>query len=87
MFRALRIVVALATFIWMTGPLMADPVLDVGTTDPEIRVGNVMPYTGPLAAFAAIGKAEAGYFDMINARGGINGRTIKFISYDDSRIR
>ncbi|WP_456757999.1 ABC transporter substrate-binding protein [Bradyrhizobium sp. USDA 4011] len=53
-------------------------------TDNEIRVGNVMPYTGPLAAFATIGRAEAAYFDMINEHGGINGRKIKFISVDDS---
>ena len=52
--------------------------------DDEIRIGNIMPYTGPLAAFAAIGRAEAAYFDMINERGGINGRKIKFISCDDS---
>src|ERR1044072_4715816 len=50
----------------------------------EIRIGNIMPYTGPLAAFAAIGRAEAAYFDMINARGGINGRKIKFVSVDNS---
>src|SRR6202007_890359 len=50
----------------------------------EIRVGNVMPYTGPLAAFATIGRAEAAYFDMINEHGGINGRKVKFISVDDS---
>ena len=50
----------------------------------EIRIGNIMPYTGPLAAFAAIGRAEAAYFDMINERGGINGRKIKFISVDNS---
>ena len=43
-----------------------------------------MPYTGPLAAFRAIGRAEAAYFDMVNDRGGINGRKIKFISRDDS---
>lgn len=55
-----------------------------GVTDTEIRIGNVMPYTGPLAAFAAIGRAEAAYFDMINERGGINGRKVKFISRDDS---
>jgi ABC-type branched-subunit amino acid transport system substrate-binding protein len=55
-----------------------------GTTDIEIRIGNIMPYTGPLAAFAAIGRAEAAYFDMINERGGINGRKIRFISRDDS---
>ena len=43
-----------------------------------------MPYTGNLAEFGAIGKAEAAYFDMINARGGINGRKIRFISRDDN---
>ncbi len=52
--------------------------------DTEILIGNVMPYTGPLAAFGTIGKAEAAYFDMINERGGINGRKVRFISYDDS---
>ena len=50
----------------------------------EIRIGNLMPYTGPLAEFGAIGKAEAAYFDMINERGGINGRKVRFISYDDN---
>ena len=56
----------------------------LGATDDEIRIGNIMPYTGPLAAFAAIGRAEAAYFDMVNERGGINGRKIRFISRDDS---
>ena len=46
---------------------------DPGASDTEIRIGNIMPYTGPLAAFAAIGKAEAAYFDMVNDRGGLNG--------------
>jgi branched-chain amino acid transport system substrate-binding protein len=55
-----------------------------GVTDTEIRIGNIMPYTGPLTAFAAIGRAEAAYFNMINERGGINGRKITFISRDDS---
>jgi ABC-type branched-subunit amino acid transport system substrate-binding protein len=50
----------------------------------EIRIGNIMPYTGPMAPFGAIGRAEAAYFDMINDRGGINGRKIRFISYDDN---
>src|ERR1700753_2160912 len=53
-------------------------------TDTEIRIGNLMPYTGNLGAFGAIGKAEAAYFDMINERGGINGRKVRFISYDSS---
>src|SRR5256885_2898397 len=52
--------------------------------DAEIRIGNIMPYTGPMAAFSTIGKAEAAFFEMVNERGGINGRKIKFISVDDS---
>ncbi|RXH06380.1 branched-chain amino acid ABC transporter substrate-binding protein [Bradyrhizobium vignae] len=53
-------------------------------TDKEIRIGNVMPYSGPLSEFGAIGQAEAAYFDMVNARGGINGRKIRFITRDDN---
>jgi ABC-type branched-subunit amino acid transport system substrate-binding protein len=66
---------------------LADQTLDATAADSEIRIGNVMPYTGPLAAFSTIGRTEAAYFDMINARGGINGRKIRFISYDDSSDR
>ena len=55
-----------------------------GVTDTEIRIGNLMPYTGSLKAFGAIGKAEDAYFEMINQRGGINGRKVRFISYDDN---
>src|ERR1700745_1682017 len=55
-----------------------------GVTDTEIRIGNVMPYTVALRDFSSIGKAEAAYFDMINERGGINGRRVRFISYDDN---
>jgi branched-chain amino acid transport system substrate-binding protein len=64
------------------GMTMAGPELD----DPgdEIRIGSFMPYTGALAAFSSIGRAEAAYFDMLNERGGINGRKVKLISYDDS---
>jgi branched-chain amino acid transport system substrate-binding protein len=57
---------------------------DGGVSDSEIRIGNIMPYTGSLAAFGAIGRAEAAYFDMVNDNGGLNGRKVKFISYDDS---
>jgi branched-chain amino acid transport system substrate-binding protein len=67
--------------------ILASPPLPAaagGVTDTEIRIGNIMPYTGPLTAFAAIGRAEAAYFDMVNERGGINGRKITFISRDDS---
>lgn len=60
------------------------PIQAAGVTDTEIRIGNIMPYTGPLAAFGSIGRAEAAYFDMINERGGINGRKVRFISRDDN---
>ncbi|MBA2402533.1 MAG: ABC transporter substrate-binding protein [Bradyrhizobium sp.] len=73
-----------ATFLLVSIPTTLQPAQAGGVTDTEIRIGNIMPYTGPLAAFAAIGRAEAAYFDMINDRGGINGRKIKFISRDDS---
>src|SRR6202165_1040467 len=56
---------------------------DPGANDTEIRIGNIMPYSGPLSAYGLIGKTEAAYFAKINAEGGINGRKINFISYDD----
>jgi branched-chain amino acid transport system substrate-binding protein len=56
---------------------------DPGATDTEIKIGNIMPYSGPASAYATIGKTEAAYFNKINAEGGINGRKISFISYDD----
>ena len=56
---------------------------DTGATDTEIKIGNIMPYSGPASSYGVIGKTEAAYFDKINAEGGINGRKIKFISYDD----
>ena len=72
-----------AFFAALLLPSVARPTA-AGVNDTEIRIGNIMPYTGPLAAFASIGRAEAAYFDMVNERGGINGRKIKFISRDDS---
>jgi branched-chain amino acid transport system substrate-binding protein len=56
---------------------------DTGASDTEIKIGNIMPYSGPASAYGVIGKTEQAYFDKVNADGGINGRKIKFISYDD----
>jgi ABC-type branched-subunit amino acid transport system substrate-binding protein len=56
---------------------------DPGATDTEIKLGNIMPYSGPASAYATIGKTEAAYFNKLNSEGGINGRKINFISYDD----
>lgn len=55
-----------------------------GVTDTSIKIGNIMPYSGPASAYGVIGTAEAAYFRKINDEGGINGRKIDFISYDDS---
>jgi len=57
---------------------------DTGATDTEIKIGNIMPYSGPASAYGVEGKTEAAYFKKINAEGGINGRKINFISYDDA---
>lgn len=55
-----------------------------GVTDTEIKIGNIMPYSGPASAYGSIAKTEAAYFKMINDQGGINGRKINYISYDDA---
>ena len=57
---------------------------DPGVTDTEIKIGNIMPYSGPASAYGVIGKTEEAYFRKINAEGGINGRKINFVSYDDA---
>jgi branched-chain amino acid transport system substrate-binding protein len=65
-----------------TGAL-AQKKYDTGATDTEIKIGNIMPYSGPASAYGVIGKTEQAYFNKINAEGGINGRKINFVSYDD----
>src|ERR1700740_189780 len=56
---------------------------DTGASDTEIKIGNIMPYSGPASSYSVIGKTETAYFNKINAEGGVNGRKIDFISYDD----
>jgi ABC-type branched-subunit amino acid transport system substrate-binding protein len=63
---------------------LAQKKYDIGATDTEIKIGNIMPYSGPASAYGVIGRTEAAYFKMINDAGGINGRKINFISYDDA---
>jgi branched-chain amino acid transport system substrate-binding protein len=62
----------------------AEKKYDPGATDGEIKIGNIMPYSGPLSAYALIGRTETAFFNKINAEGGINGRKINFITYDDA---
>jgi len=57
---------------------------DTGASDSEIKIGNFVPYSGPASAYSVLGQTIAAYFNKVNAEGGINGRRINFISYDDS---
>jgi branched-chain amino acid transport system substrate-binding protein len=75
---------ALALLVLTGGQALAQKKYDIGATDTEIKIGNIMPYSGPASAYGVIGKTEAAYFNKINAEGGINGRKISFISYDDA---
>ena len=68
----------------MTAALVPGAATSSRAADDEIRIGNTMPYTGPAAAYGGIGKTVADYFSKINAEGGVNGRRIHFISYDDA---
>ena len=75
---------ALITFAATSGSALAQKKYDTGATDTEIKIGHIVPYSGPASAYGIIGKTEEAYFKMINENGGINGRKIKFISYDDA---
>jgi len=75
---------AVIAFAATSGSALAQKKYDTGATDTEIKLGNIMPYSGPASAYGVIGKIEDAYFKMINEQGGINGRKINFISYDDS---
>jgi branched-chain amino acid transport system substrate-binding protein len=74
---------ALGLLLGAGAPAHADKRYGPGVTDTEIRIGQTMPYSGPLSAFGTMGRAEAAYFEMINAHGGVNGRRISLLSLDD----
>jgi branched-chain amino acid transport system substrate-binding protein len=75
---------ATALFVVALSPLqaLAQQKYDPGANDTDIKIGNIMPYTGAFSEYGATGRAEAAYFQMIDDQGGINGRKIKFISLD-----
>jgi branched-chain amino acid transport system substrate-binding protein len=82
-----RLAIASAALVILAGSssgALAQKKYDTGATDTEIKIGNIMPYSGPASAYGQIGKTEAAYFKKINDAGGINGRKINFISYDDA---
>jgi branched-chain amino acid transport system substrate-binding protein len=67
-----------------TSQAAAQKAYDPGASDTEIKIGNIMPYSGPASAYGTAGRVEAAYFKMLNESGGVNGRRITFISYDDA---
>jgi branched-chain amino acid transport system substrate-binding protein len=82
--RKLSWLAASAMFLLSASSLQAGGSYDVGATDHTIKLGQTMPFSGPASAYSAIGKAESAYFEMINSKGGINGRRIELISRDDA---
>jgi ABC-type branched-subunit amino acid transport system substrate-binding protein len=74
---------ATALTVLATQNAFAQKKYDTGASDTEIKIGNVEAYSGPASAYGVIGKTEEAYFKMINDQGGINGRKINWISYDD----
>jgi branched-chain amino acid transport system substrate-binding protein len=78
-----RSILFLAISLGLALPAAAQKKYDPGASDREIKIGNTNPYSGPASAYGTIGKSIAAYFKMVNEQGGINGRKVNFISYDD----
>jgi branched-chain amino acid transport system substrate-binding protein len=76
-------VAAMAVAAMAASEAAAQKKYDPGASDSEIKIGNINPYSGPASAYGEIGKTEAAYFRKVNVEGGVNGRKINFISYDD----
>ncbi len=72
-----------AALVFAPSIVRAQKKYDPGASDTEIKLGHTNPYSGPLSAYGVIGKAEAAYWQMVNDKGGINGRKVNFITYDD----
>ncbi len=81
--RHVKIVLAATLAAGLSSAATAQKKYGPGVTDTEIKIGNIMPYSGPASAYGVIGQTEAAYFKKVNEEGGINGRKINFISYDD----
>ena len=81
--NALRLLASLAMVLALTVSAAAQKKYDPGASDSTIKIGNINPYSGPASAYGLIGRTLAAYFNKVNAEGGINGRKVTFISYDD----
>src|SRR4029450_9729842 len=75
---------ALVAFVATSGTALAQKKYDTGASDTEIKIGNIMPYSGPASAYGVIGKTEEAYFKKTTPEGGITGRKINFVTYDDA---
>jgi branched-chain amino acid transport system substrate-binding protein len=82
--RHVRLAIPLLLAAALNGGALAQKKYDVGATDAEIKIGNIVAYSGPVSSLSVIAKIEDAYFRKINDEGGINGRKIRFISYDDA---
>src|SRR6266852_7273497 len=80
----MRLVTTFGMAALLAWPFAARGAETRGVSATEIKIGQTMPYSGPVSAFGALGKGEVGYFKMVNERGGINGRKVNLISLDDS---
>jgi branched-chain amino acid transport system substrate-binding protein len=78
------VLAAIFAAVFASGRAPGQSTYDTGASDREIKIGNILAYSGPVSSLGVIGKVEAAYFKKINDEGGINGRAINFISYDDA---
>ena len=81
--RQVNGMIAAAAASMLAPAVSAQKRYDSGATDKEIKIGGISPYSGPASSYGTIGKCIKAYFDKVNAEGGINGRRINWISYDD----
>src|SRR6266849_5598536 len=79
-----KAVILLAGMVLLSSQSLAQKKYDSGASDTEVKIGQTMPYSGPLSSYSTIGKLESAYFKMLNDRGGVRGRKINFISVDDA---
>ena len=81
--KPLTLAVAGLASLLISGAALAQKKYDTGASDKEIKIGGISPYSGPASTYGTIGKAIGAYFAKVNAEGGINGRKLTWVSYDD----
>ena len=81
--RGLFAVLIASALLPVVNPVYAGGSYDPGATDKELKIGQTLAYSGPISAFGVFGAVQAAYLEMLNAKGGVNGRKINFLSRDD----